>query len=297
MIQLSRETRYALVPQQRVATPKPVNSWAGWPSSNLLVPHLVLQLVVRGQPHPVTGYLCNIKIIDDLLREVVMRRLIPVYDGHQTAEQILRIAFREVLAGWPDAVRLSDAHAADPPPVIQSLTLHMTPQLRYTIHHSKIGRSGESMNNPTTDPHAPDVEPQRHVVELTEQFEFSAAHRLHCGDLGEEENQRLFGKCNNPEGHGHNYVVEVTVSASVDSDRGQVLPLHDFESIVDRVVIDRLDHKHLNRDVEHFASVNPSVENIAKAIYQWLDGQFGSAKLEQVKVFETPKTWAVFAGG
>ena len=134
------------------------------------------------------------------------------------------------------------------------------------------------------------------IVELTEQFEFSAAHRLHCNEMSEEENREVFGKCNNPAGHGHNYVIEVTVSRAVDSDRGQVIAIHDFESIVKRLIIDRLDHKHLNLDVEYFKEVNPSVENIAIAIYSWLQGQFGSAKLEKVKVFETPKTWAEYSG-
>ena len=134
------------------------------------------------------------------------------------------------------------------------------------------------------------------VVELTEQFEFSAAHRLHCDELSEDENRELFGKCNNPAGHGHNYVIEVTVSKAVDSDRGQVIAISEFESIVKRLIVDRLDHKHLNLDVEYFKEVNPSVENIVIAIYGWLDGQFGSAKLEKVKVFETPKTWAQYSG-
>ena len=91
-------------------------------------------------------------------------------------------------------------------------------------------------------------------------------------------------------------MVEVSVSKAVDSDRGQVIAIAEFESIVKRLVVDRLDHKHLNLDVDYFKDVNPSVENIAIAIYQWLDGQFGSAKLEKVKVFETPKTWAQYSG-
>ena len=108
----------------------------------------------------------------------------------------------------------------------------------------------------------------------------------------------MFGKCNNPEGHGHNYVVEVTVGRNIDeiADTGVVVGLEEFESIVKRLVIDRLDHKHLNRDVEHFANMNPSVENIAVAVFDWLDGQFGTARLQNVRVYETPKTWAEYSG-
>ena len=134
------------------------------------------------------------------------------------------------------------------------------------------------------------------TIQLTQQFEFSAAHRLHCGDLTDDENKKLFGKCNNPAGHGHNYVFEVTVSRQLESRLGQVIPLEQFESTVKRLVVDRLDHKHLNHDVDYFAAVNPSVENIVYAIYQWLDGQFGEATLERVKVFETPKTSAEYSG-
>ncbi len=265
---------------QKIDSPRPLNGWAGWPASNLVVPQLKLQLIVAGDPHPQTGYLCNIKIVDQLLRQIVTRRLIPAYDGSQTAEQLLRIVSRELDAGWPDAVAAPDAHVADPPPEMQSITLCLSPWLRYSISKSDPVNKESGMS--TAD----------HVIELTQQFEFSAAHRLHCAQLSDQRNQELFGKCNNPEGHGHNYVVEVSVAAPVDSDRGQVIALHELESIVNRCVIDRLDHKHLNRDVEYFADVNPSVENIATVILQWLDGQFGSARLTRVKVFETPKTWA-----
>lgn len=139
--------------------------------------------------------------------------------------------------------------------------------------------------------------PASPAIQLTQQFEFSAAHRLHCEQLSVEENRRIFGKCNNPAGHGHNYVFEVTVSGNANSGRGQIIPLEQFESTVKRLVVDRLDHKHLNEDVAYFETINPSVENIVVAIYQWLDGQFGDAKLERVKVFETPKTSAEYSGG
>ena len=270
MIQLSREIRFALAPRDQIQE-RPSNSWAGWPVTNLAVPQLVLSCLIEGEIDPKTGYLCNITVIDQLLRSIVTRNLIPRYystsgrtDEIQSAESILRLAFAELSAQW--------VHSAK----IVSLSLAISPYISYSIAREK------NMNQT--------------VVELTEQFEFSAAHRLHCNDLSEEENREIFGKCNNPAGHGHNYVIEVTVSKAVDSDRGQVIGLADFESIVKRLVVDRLDHKHLNLDVDHFKDVNPSVENIAVAIYGWLDGQLGSAKLEKVKVFETPKTWAQYSG-
>ena len=269
MLKLSREIRFALVPPNQIPSASPSNSWAGWPSTNLVVPYLVVECVIKGEPDPTTGYLCNIKIIDDLLREIGTRRVIPIYDRSQTAESLLRLIFRE-------AKSQSEVNAD-----LVSIRLSLSPYLSFAIVQDSPG--------------APNMSSQTRI-QLTQQFEFSAAHRLHCNELSDAENKTMFGKCNNREGHGHNYVIEVTISNEVDSDNGQVFALDRFESIVKRIVIDRLDHKHLNRDIEYFGSTNPSVENIAIAIYQWLDGEFDSAKLEGVKVFETPKTWAECCG-
>ena len=129
------------------------------------------------------------------------------------------------------------------------------------------------------------------MVCLTQQFEFSAAHRLHCPELSDDENRKLFGKCNNPDGHGHNYVVEITI----ERDSAEQIDLPQFESTVKKLVIDRLDHKHLNKNVDYFSQINPSVENIAIAIWTWLDGQFDAATLSNVRVYETPKTWADYS--
>src|SRR6185503_14035284 len=96
-------------------------------------------------------------------------------------------------------------------------------------------------------------------ISIRQSFEFSAAHRLHVEGLDDATNRRIFGKCNNPTGHGHNYRVDVTVVVALD-DQAR-LTLRDLERIVAEQVIDRFDHKHLNRDTAEFASVNPSVEN------------------------------------
>ena len=133
------------------------------------------------------------------------------------------------------------------------------------------------------------------MVELTQCFEFSASHRLHVAGLSADENRRVFGKCNNPGGHGHNYQVEVTVSGDVSEQTGTVMSLPDFESIVKREVIDRFDHKHLNTDTEDFRSVNPSVENISRRVWELLDGKFAPARLHRVRVWETAKTWAEYS--
>lgn len=266
MVQLSREIRFALVPPDTELGDAPANSWAGWPSTNLVVPHLVLRCVVEGEPDAVTGFLCNIKVIDRMLRMVVTEKLIPVYNGCQTAEQIILLVAGELSSQWQSDARLVSVH------------LGLSPFLSYSIGLD------QNMSSPSN------------VVHLTGQFEFSAAHRLQCDTLSETENQSLFGKCNNPEGHGHNYVVEVTVSGAVDAGENQMTALGNFEATVKRLIIDPLDHKHLNRDVEYFSNVNPTVENIAVAIHGWLDGEFDGVELEKIRVYETPKTWAEYSG-
>ena len=135
------------------------------------------------------------------------------------------------------------------------------------------------------------------MILLTQQFEFSASHRLHCPELSDEQNRQTFGKCNNPHGHGHNYLLEVTVAGTPDPRTGAVLPLPAFEQLVKERVIDRLDHKHLNTDTQEFREVNPSVENIARIIWNLLQDRVAPARLHRVRVWETAKTSAEYAGG
>ncbi len=130
------------------------------------------------------------------------------------------------------------------------------------------------------------------MVRLTRSFEFSAAHRLHCDELSDDENQRLFGKCSNPHGHGHNYTLEVTVGGTLDATRGTVVDLPELDRTVQERVILPFDHKNLNVECPEFAELNPSVENIARVIFQRLDRAWARGELLNVRVWETPKTYA-----
>ena len=128
---------------------------------------------------------------------------------------------------------------------------------------------------------------------ISQQFEFAAAHRLHCADLSEAENRRVFGKCNNPHGHGHNYRLEVAVSVPMPAEgqwAGFGLP--DLERIVGERVVERFDHTHLNLDTPEFARLNPSVENIARVCHDLLADPIAAAgaALDHVTVWETEKT-------
>lgn len=264
MIRLSREIRFSLSPQ---TTERAANSWSGWPATTLVAPFLVMRCEVSGEPDGQTGYLCNIKEIDTLLRGIVTDRLIPEFSPGQCVEELLATTFAEAQKRW--ARNPSSAKAA-----VCSLTIDASPFLSFSI-----------------DSESPDM------ISMTQQFEFSAAHRLHCDELSDEENRELFGKCNNPNGHGHNYVLSVTLKGKPAADSGMLISLDQFEATVKELIVDRLDHKHLNEDLEYFSENIPSVENIAIAIWKWLDGQFGEAGLECVRVYETPKTWAEYRGG
>ena len=132
-------------------------------------------------------------------------------------------------------------------------------------------------------------------IELGRRYRFSASHRLHTSKLSEEENHRVYGKCNNPHGHGHNYVVEVSVSGTVDPATGMIANLADLDGFVEREVIEPFDHKSLNEDVAAFRENVPTTENVCKEIYQRLK-HFPKAKLERVRVEETGNNTFEYAG-
>ena len=132
-------------------------------------------------------------------------------------------------------------------------------------------------------------------IELGRRYRFSASHRLHSSKLSEEENRRVYGKCNNPHGHGHNYVVEVSVSGTVDPGTGMIANLADLDSFVEREVIEPFDHKSLNEDVATFRESVPTTENVCKEIFERLK-HFPKAKLERVRVEETGNNTFEYAG-
>jgi 6-pyruvoyltetrahydropterin/6-carboxytetrahydropterin synthase len=130
---------------------------------------------------------------------------------------------------------------------------------------------------------------------LGRRYRFAASHRLHSDGLSEEENCRVYGKCNNPYGHGHNYVVEISVSGTVDPTTGMIVNLTDLDGFVEREVIEVFDHKSINEDVEVFRAIVPTTENVCMEIFQRLK-HFPLAKLERVRVEETSNNSFEFAG-
>jgi 6-pyruvoyltetrahydropterin/6-carboxytetrahydropterin synthase len=132
-------------------------------------------------------------------------------------------------------------------------------------------------------------------VELGRRYRFSASHRLHTPRLSEDENWRVFGKCNNPYGHGHNYVLEVSLSGKVDPATGMIANLADLDAFVERQVLEEFDHRSLNEDVAAFRDKVPTTENLCIEIYHRLQG-FPHAKLERVRIQETGNNTFEYSG-
>jgi 6-pyruvoyltetrahydropterin/6-carboxytetrahydropterin synthase len=133
-------------------------------------------------------------------------------------------------------------------------------------------------------------------VHLTRRYLFSASHRLHCDGLSESENQAIYGKCNNPYGHGHNYALEVTVSGQVEPGTGMICNLSDLDHSVQREVLERFDHENLNARQE-FVTTVPTTENLSEVIFNILQQSFTAAHLEKVRLEETMMNSFEYTGG
>lgn len=134
------------------------------------------------------------------------------------------------------------------------------------------------------------------MIYLTRKCEFSASHYYHNPDFTPEENRRVFGKCANLNGHGHNYTLEVTVKGEVDARTGFVMDLQELKQVLNREVLEALDHRHLNKEVPEFATAIPTTENLAIAIWRRLQGHFKVARLHRVRVYELPDLFVDYYG-
>jgi 6-pyruvoyltetrahydropterin/6-carboxytetrahydropterin synthase len=261
VVTLRRTVRFAVNPGSDAD--RGSNGYAGVPS---LVPwgrSFQVTVSCRGTPDPATGYLINIKSIDDAVR----RALVPALGAH-----IERRA--DPASCLPDLLNLLQSRL--PVPVV-ALRLHLTPTL---VIDSEVSMGTK--------------------VVLAQKFEIAAAHRLHSPSLSGEENRAFFGKCNNPAGHGHNYIIEPRVETAIDPARG-ALSLAELEEVTQRVLIDPFDHKHLNLDTREFSDhggLNPTVENIAMVFFHLLASEIlrlgRDARLREITVWETDRTSATF---
>ena len=138
----------------------------------------------------------------------------------------------------------------------------------------------------------------KRIVEITRREEFSASHRLHDPELSDEENRELYGICNNPNGHGHNYEFEVTVRGEVPRS-GMVMNLTDLMRILGEDVLSRVDHKHLNHDVPFLEGVIPTAENIAIALWDLIEPElrpYEGCRLHKIKLWESRSNAVEYRG-
>ena len=267
MIRLTRTVRFCINQDSSAGSwGAPDNSYAGYPSFRGLGRFYELEVSCVGKIDGRTGYFTNIKTIDEAARAAAIPAIA------RACTQTPGSDGSSVLRGLLPAL---DA-ALDG--TVAEVTWRLTP------YHSL------QMN-----PKSPDS------VLIRQSFDFAAAHRLHSPELSADENRRIFGKCNNPRGHGHNYRVEPCVEVRVGPDGSARFGLADLERLTSRTIVDRFDHKHLNEDTAEFAQgtgLMPSVENIARVCFELLGPTVkaagNGAVLRSVTVWETEKTSATF---
>ncbi len=133
------------------------------------------------------------------------------------------------------------------------------------------------------------------TVTVTRRVHFNAAHRLHNPALSDEDNARIFGPCNNPNYHGHNYELDVSVEGAIDPDTGFVADLGEVKRIVQDIVVRSLDHKNLNLDVPEFRDTVPTTENMVVVIWRMLEGRL-PGQLKKLVLWETPRNYVEYCG-
>ncbi|MDA0691796.1 MAG: 6-carboxytetrahydropterin synthase [Nitrospinae bacterium] len=134
------------------------------------------------------------------------------------------------------------------------------------------------------------------MIYITRRLEFCASHRLFNPKFSDRENEETFGLCNNPNGHGHNYVLEVTVKGDIDPDTGMVLDLKTLKKLIHWEIIDKVDHKNFNMDVDFMKDVIPTAENIAIKFWELLESKIDNGTLHELKLYESERNYVVYRG-
>lgn len=331
MVELRRTVRFWLDPAGGASpSPRSGSGYTGRPAPSAFLSYHELDLIAIGEPDPKTGYLVDIKVLDDAARQGPIPRL-AAYAAAARGPEALQADAPYPDAAHADATALLASLAAAAAERLAAATsrgrlalLRWRPGPYHTIEVA-LPFAHEPDPSPPTEAHrtmttpasaaSPNASPPR--VLLRVRAEFSAAHRLHAPGLSDEQNRALFGKCNNPSGHGHNYAVEAAVSLPASGGASSLTPAA-LEALLDRHVVEPFDHKHLNIDTQDFntdrGGVIPSVENIARVCYDRLAphvaqlgthaAQLGThaapgaghqaAALASVTVWETDRTCATY---
>jgi len=134
------------------------------------------------------------------------------------------------------------------------------------------------------------------MIYITRKLEFCASHRLHNPEYSDTKNEEVFGLCNNPNGHGHNYVMEVTVCGEVDPETGMVLDLKALKKLVNEEIILKVDHKNLNVDVPFLKNIIPTAENLAIQFWETLESKIENGQLHEIKLYESERNFVIYRG-
>jgi len=263
MHKLTRQVRFSVNPFL-VKECRGYNSFASKPTGEGLSIFFELSVEVTGPIDPATGFVVNVSEIDGNVRKFA----VPIFaerikTNFKAAKHIGLSEIAELLGSTWDRLTNKFGRAK-----LNELSLKLNPFRKIVVNSKDLN-----------------------MVYFSEKFEFAAMHKLWNDDFSEQHNMEIFGKCANPTGHGHNYIVEVTLE--IPRTRND-FHIGDFEKIVDDEFIKLVDHKNLNADVEQFGKKNPTVENIVSLGWNQLTGKFGKAKLHRVTVWETDKTYCSY---
>lgn len=224
----------------------------------------VLEVMVKGDIDVDDGMVINLTTLDTLLKSEVIAN----YDHKHLNSQHPIFAENSRLQPTCENITIE---------IWQRLVPSLTDEL---LHRVRLYESSTVFA---------DYYGEGQMVYLTKVYEFSAAHRLHSHLLSDAENRDIFGKCNNPAGHGHNYVLEVTVKGDVDARTGLVAGLNLLDKVVEKQVFERFDYKHLNLDTPEFETLNPTSENFVKVLWNVLEPNLRPVVLHRLRLRETPK--------
>jgi len=265
MHKLARQVRFSINPFLKENN-EGFNSYASRPAGEGLSIFLELSVEVIGEVEPATGFVVNVTDIDNNVRKFA----VPIFT--EKIQQDFRLAQYVGLFELAELLKSTWDILADKFETAQlsKLSLKLNPFREMAIDLKDF-----------------------EMVYFSEKFEFAAMHKLWNDDFSEKRNLDVFGKCANPAGHGHNYIVEVKIKTQVSKNGFHIC---DFEKIVENELIKLVDHKNLNADVSHFDKTIPTVENITVFAWNKLAGKFGKAVLHCVTVWETDKTYCSYYG-
>lgn len=261
---LSRQIRFSIDPfsdEQELG----YNSYASKPCGQGCGVYLALWVDLAGELDPDTGFVINVSQID----QVVRQNVVPLFSD------TIQTAYRDRQIPTPISLVLllkqswKTLREAFGPRSITQLRLDMNPYTQISIYSDEAS-----------------------MFTYSEKFEFAAMHKLWNDQFDEAKNTELFGKCANPTGHGHNYILEVQIQCEYDSLKSDWKI--DYQKVVKQEFLDLVDHKNLNCDVLEFTSLNPTVENISFFAWQKLNEKFKNADLSKITVWENDRTFCSY---